>query len=70
MNGASTEQPASFNAKYAFADALISLGAAMINIPSSIGQLLFCSNVAHTALQLRVHYAAPMHKKDIIRERA
>ena len=39
----------------------------MINIPSSVGQLSF-ENVAHTApLQLRVHVAAPMHEKDIIR---
>ena len=43
----------------------------MINIPSAIRQLSF-ENVAHTApLQLRVHFAAPMHEKDIIRaERA
>jgi len=39
----------------------------MINVPSSIGQLAF-ENVAHAApLQLRVHLAAPMHEKDIIR---
>ena len=39
----------------------------MINIPSSVRQLAF-ENVAHAApLQLRVHFAAPMHEKDIIR---
>jgi hypothetical protein len=39
----------------------------MINAPSSVGKLAF-ENVAHAApLQLRVHLAAPMHEKDIIR---
>src|SRR4029077_104623 len=41
--------------------------ATMINAPSSVRQLAF-ENVTHTApLQWRVHLAAPMHEKDIIR---
>ena len=39
----------------------------MINVPSAIRQLAF-ENVANAApLQLRVHFAAPMHEKDVIR---
>src|SRR5437667_5168900 len=39
----------------------------MINVPSSVRQLAF-ENVSHAApLQLRVHFAAPMHEKDVIR---
>src|SRR5205809_6310890 len=40
---------------------------AMINVPSSVRQLAF-ENVPHAAsLQLRVHLAAPMHEKDVVR---
>src|SRR6266496_434095 len=39
----------------------------MINVPPPVRQLA-SENVTHAApLQLRVHFAAPMHEKDIVR---
>src|SRR5205823_15048869 len=41
--------------------------AAMINVPSSVRQLA-SENVAHASpLQWCVHFAAPMHEKDVVR---
>src|SRR5882762_1320872 len=39
----------------------------MINVPSSVWQLPFEDVTDAAPLQLRVHFAAPMHEKDVVR---
>ena len=38
----------------------------MINVPAAVGQLAFKNVTDATPLQLRIHFAAPVHKHDVV----